>query len=168
MSDETSFQRLQHTVRRVDRWLYRDKPWWIWPAILVFLGVGATASSLVFYPSPYGDEWTYVFGTQFGDTCGMIKAVGQPCPQCGMTRAWTHGVRGNLVQAFWYNPGGLTLLLWLQAGAFVGAVRLLRRDPHAARIHHNVLAGWAMFWMVFLYMGPWLARILLNINPLPG
>lgn len=43
--------------------------------------------------------------------CTMVVASGYPCPTCGMTTAFSHAVRGELVRAFHAQPAGLVLAL---------------------------------------------------------
>lgn len=142
----------------------RAPPWWAWPAVLVLLAVGSLGAALVLQPGP--DEFSYVFGNRFGAECAFQTVTGHPCPQCGMTRSFVWGARGHLIRAALYNPAGLALFLWLQAGGVVGALRLIRRDPGAAEPPFSLLFGWTMLWLVGLYGIPWLLR-LWGINPLP-
>jgi len=139
-------------------------PRWIWPAFLVVLGVGSIAVSLLFYPG--GDEWTYVLGQRFGGECAVTQATGLPCPSCGMTRSWVHLVRGDVLTSARYNLAGTTLLLWLAVGAFLGAVRLITGNYRKWEIPYKLVAGFALVWMIGLYMGVWGLR-LLGVNPLP-
>lgn len=145
--------------------LDRPWPWWLWPTLLVSMGVIAWAASLLLHPGPH--EFVYFpDGTQFGDTCGLIVATGYPCPQCGMTRSWVHAARFDLVTAFFYSPGGLALFFWVQVGAFIGLVRLVSRNPRALEPPYLLTAIWAGFWLICLYVVPWALR-LGGINPLP-
>ncbi len=43
--------------------------------------------------------------------CSMITLVGYPCPTCGMTTAFAHSLRGELLSAFHAQPAGLALAL---------------------------------------------------------
>jgi len=158
------------TLKRLDRQINRvidavTGPWWGWPATLVAIGALAFGVSLLFAPGP--DEFTYVFGHRFGETCGFLTATGLPCPQCGMTRSWVHAARLDVVRSFFYNPAGATLFWWLIAGGAVGAVRLITRNPEALRVPHKLLAGWAIAWLVVIYALGWVSRAYLGINPLP-
>lgn len=140
-------------------------PWWLWPTFLVVLAVSSVGASLFF--RPLGTEWVaWPWGGQLGDTCGMIVLTGLPCPQCGMTRSWVHGIRGDLTAAFWFSPAGLALLGWIVAGGVVGAVRLATRDPDRWSPNNLVLFGWILFWLIPLYTLPYVAR-LAGYNPLP-
>ncbi len=148
-----------------DRLARIQPPWWLWNAFLVLLGVGAFAAALLLHPGP--DEFCYLpTGDRFGETCAFITVTGHPCPQCGMTRSWVYGARGMFMTAFWYNPAGLALFMWLQVGALLGVVRLVVRDPKRLVAPWAFNVGWAMFWLVVLYAVPWIAR-LFGVNPLP-
>ena len=65
---------------------------------------------------------------QFGlPPCTFRVVFGRPCPTCGMTTAWAHLVRGQLVGALRANVGGTLLGLlavaavpWLLASAARG------------------------------------------------
>ncbi|MCB9673528.1 MAG: DUF2752 domain-containing protein [Alphaproteobacteria bacterium] len=143
----------------------RTAAWWVWPVILVGLAVLSDGLSLFF--QPMGAEWVaFPNGERFGDTCAMIVTTGQPCPQCGMTRAWVHGVRLDLVSAFLYSPAGLALLAWINAGGIVGIARLVTRNPRRLEPPAFLLLGWVMVWLFPLYIGTWLLRMF-GVNPLP-
>lgn len=140
-------------------------PWWAWPAALVSLAVLADIASLTL--QPMGAEWVaWPTGGRFGDTCAMITATGLPCPQCGMTRSWVHGIRGDWVAAWGYNPAGLTLWMWLNAGGIVGLLRLARRAPGRFGPPVWLLFGWTVFWLIPLYTVGYGLRIA-GWNPLP-
>ena len=53
--------------------------------------------------------------------CSMMLMAGYPCPTCGMTTAFSHTVRGELLSAFSAHPGGLGFAL---ATVATGAVAL--------------------------------------------
>ncbi len=132
---------------------------------LVVLGIAALVASLLLHPE--GDRWVYLpNGAKFGDTCAFVAVTGFPCPQCGMTRSFVHAARLHLVQAFTYSPGGLGLFLWIEVGAIIGAIRLIKDDPFAATLPWRLTVGWVLFWMIGLYTVPWFLR-LYGINPLP-
>ena len=141
-------------------------PWWGWPALLVGMGVFAVTMSLLLHPGPHGEFVHFPDGTKFGDTCAFLLVAGVPCPQCGMTRSWVHAVRLDLWTGFWYSPAGFALFWWVIVGSFIGAVRLIKRDPKALRVPWGFNVGWSVFWLVGLYLGPWILR-LFGVNPLP-
>jgi hypothetical protein len=141
-------------------------PWWVYNGGLVLLALVSLGLSLLLSPGE-DPRWVYLpDGTRFGDTCAFLAATGVPCPQCGMTRSWVHAVRGNVVEAFLYSPGGLGLFLWTQVGGVFGAIRLARRNPDALELPWQVIVGWTVFWMVGLYLVPYGLR-LAGIDPLP-
>ncbi len=43
------------------------------------------------------------------EPCGMLQMTGVPCPTCGMTTAFAHGIRGQWVAGFRAQPFGLVL-----------------------------------------------------------
>ncbi|MCH7813425.1 MAG: DUF2752 domain-containing protein [Planctomycetes bacterium] len=43
--------------------------------------------------------------------CGLVRAVGYPCPTCGMTTAFALTVRGHWLAAFRAQPAGLLVCL---------------------------------------------------------
>jgi len=146
------------------RLLTAPPPAWGWPLALTVMAVVAGAASLIFYPG--GDEWTYLFGHRFGAGCSFLKATGQPCPSCGMTRSWVHLARGDVLQAFTYNAAGALLLLWILFAGVLGAARLITRNAKKWLMPYRVVAGFAFFWMFVPYIGLWVARML-GFNPLP-
>lgn len=151
-------------LERLKQLATEPPPWWAWPALLLVMGVGAVAASLVFYPG--GDEWTYIMGQRFGAGCTIQELTGMPCPSCGMTRSWVHLSRFEILTSLRYNAAGSVLLLWLAFGGILGAVRLARRDERAIRLPYNIVAGFGLFWMLGLYIGLWLLRVF-GVNPLP-
>jgi hypothetical protein len=44
-------------------------------------------------------------------SCPLRAATGIPCPMCGMTRAVTAAVHGDLAASLRYNPGGIAVVL---------------------------------------------------------
>jgi len=138
----------------------------MYPAALLAMAVVTLVAAWVLSPGP--DEFCYLpGGIQFGGECGMVQVMGVPCPQCGMTRSFVHAARLNLVSAFWYNPAGLALFLWIQVAGFIGLVRLVTRTPRRLEPPIQVFAGWAFFWLIALYALPYALRVFFDVNPLP-
>jgi hypothetical protein len=155
-------------VDRLDRFLIRITPkwpWWAWPSALLVTGLLTVAVSWIFGPGE--SERVLLLGQPWGDTCAFLQITGQPCPQCGMTRSWIWTARGHFARAFLYSPGGTSMFLWLVVAGAIGGVRLLSRNVSRLSPHPWLLGGWTLFWIVFLYLGPWLARVTLGVNPLP-
>jgi hypothetical protein len=87
-------------------------------------------AALVVQPSGRG------YGThrQLGlPPCTFVALFGLRCPSCGMTTAWSHLVRGQLVQAAAANTGGALLGL---AAMLVAPWALL------SALRGRVLGGW--------------------------
>jgi hypothetical protein len=64
--------------------------------------------------------------------CGFLEWTGIPCPGCGLTTAFAHLARGEVVAAFQANPGALplfTLTLFAVPFAAAGAATGLRFEP---------------------------------------
>ncbi len=79
--------------------------------------------------------------------CPLRRATGVPCPFCGMTRAVTAAVHGDMGASLFFNPGGLLIIAL--------AILLLV----AWRWRRAVLPVWAVFtlfallwaWQLFKY-----------------
>lgn len=141
-------------------------PWWTYDAGLVLFAALAwvSARALQIGADP---RWVYLpSGEKFGDTCLWLTLTGTPCPQCGMTRAFVYAAHGDWLTAFLMNPAGFALFGWILVGGAIGAYRLLRRSPRVAHLPQEVLVGWVLFWLVGLYLVPYLLR-LFGINALP-
>ena len=90
--------------------------------------------------------------TQLGlPPCGFLTLTGFPCPGCGLTTAFAHGVRGSLVQSAIANPLGLAMFLLTCLAVpvgFLGAVRGWSFERIADRVSLHqwalVLAGAAV------------------------
>lgn len=88
--------------------------------------------------------------------CPFALCTGMACPGCGLTRAASHLVRGNLGGAFAYHP--LVLLIALEAGV-AWTWYMLRRSgrvrPMSSRMLNTVLiataitlvAVWVLRWV---------------------
>lgn len=65
--------------------------------------------------------------------CPLRETTGIPCPFCGMTRAVTAAVRGDLAASLRYNPGGIVLVL-LALAVLVAPLLLHDRIPRLATL----------------------------------
>lgn len=84
--------------------LFRRLCWF--GAVLAALALLAAASRLTPDPRGHGTH------TQLGlPPCGFLWLTELPCPACGMTTAFAHGVRGSFAQAAVANPVGFVLFL---------------------------------------------------------
>lgn len=94
-------------------------------------------------------------------TCTMIALFGYPCPTCGMTTAFAHAVRGQLIAAFQAQPAGLlTAIATLLAAAVslgvlvtgkVWLVNWYRVSP--ARVTLAIIAVVLASWIYKLVVG---------------
>ena len=57
--------------------------------------------------------------------CGFLVSTGYPCPTCGMTRAFGHVVRGQLVEGFVAQPMGALVCLGVMLAVPAGLVVLV-------------------------------------------
>lgn len=63
--------------------------------------------------------------------CGFVLTTGLPCPTCGMTTAFSHTVRGQLIRAFFAQPAGMLLALGTIVTFFTSLwVLFTGRMPH--------------------------------------
>lgn len=134
-------------------------PGWTWPACMVVLATGALALSWLL--QPVDTDGVSFLGRPLDRPCPYLAESGDPCPNCGFTRSLMWAGRGRLWRAVGYHPGGAALLTWMVLGGVIGMRRLLGRDPKAWRVPWQVLVGGALIWMLGLYVGTWLVRLLL-------
>ncbi len=84
--------------------------------------------------------------------CAFHSLTGLPCPTCGMTTAFAHGIRGQFREAFLAQPFGLVLFILtvataLDCGVFLCTGRTLRQLPLPwKRIALVLLAMWILAW----------------------
>jgi len=95
--------------------------------------------------------------------CGFVVMTGLPCPTCGMTTAFAHTIRGQLVQALHAQAAGLLLAL---ATLGVGGVALMAlitgRRPALNWYRINpVHVVWAT---CGLFVAAWAVKILLFLR----
>lgn len=114
-----------------------------------FLGILVLSAWLKPDPSGHG---THV---QLGlPPCAMLQTTGYPCPSCGMTTAFAHAARGDLLNAARAQPMGALLALGCSIGfwiALYGAVLGVRLGPVAQRLFAPrmiilLAATWAASW----------------------
>jgi len=128
---------------------------------MAVLGLGLLLPLVVaglLVPSPLGLGTHQELGLP---PCTMVMLCGCRCPTCGMTTAWAHMVRGQVVAAVEANSGGAVLALldmlavpWLLASAALG--RWLAWTPDAD-------AGlWIMLAVMGLTLVDWSIRLLVR------
>ncbi len=137
----------------------RRIPAWVWPACRVLLAAGTLAFSWSLRPE--GDDGVSLLGRPLDQPCPYLERTGDPCPNCGATRAILWTGRGRLLRALSYHPAGTAVMMWALLGGVIGARRLLTRRHDAWKVPWQVLVGWALLCMLVLYVGVWVARLLL-------
>ena len=94
--------------------------------------------------------------------CSLLVVVGYPCPTCGMTTAFTHAVRGQLVSAFHAQPAGLALAIGTVAAASLALSTLLTGRVWAVN-WYRVSPTWVVFGVVLLVIGGWVYKLVIGI-----
>jgi hypothetical protein len=88
--------------------------------------------------------------------CGFLELTGIPCPGCGLTTAFAHLARADVVAAFEANPGALPLFavtLFAVPFAAAGAVTARRFEPvvvnrTTSRVAILVVAALVLGWVL--------------------
>ncbi|MBK9128389.1 MAG: DUF2752 domain-containing protein [Phycisphaerales bacterium] len=91
-------------LRRVERRQANESRLVAGLALLACAAVLVTAVLLPPDPRSYGTHERV-----FGGPCGFLVVTGLPCPTCGMTTAFAHVVRGQLLSALRAQPAGFVL-----------------------------------------------------------
>lgn len=91
------------------------------------------------------DARGYGTHTQLGlPPCGFLLLTGSPCPGCGLTTAFAHGVRGEWVLAATANPIGLVLFIIVCLCIPLGVTAALRGWSIDAVIQRFSLNRWGL------------------------
>ena len=125
---------------------------------LVPLSVLVTAAMLTPDPAGHGTH------TQLGlPPCGFLVFTGYPCPGCGLTTAFAHMIRFQVIGAWHANPFGIALFLGTAAFVPFAAAGLLRGWSVVAaldRIHAEKFA----ILFALLSVVSWLTRVALQLH----
>ena len=135
----------------------RHIPPWVWPSTLVALALGTVALSWCLQPVGGGVSF---LGQPLDQACPYLLETGDPCPNCGFTRAVMWTGRGQPWRGAPLHPAGTALVMWIVFGGVIGGRRLLWRRYDAWRVPWPILVGWALLCMVGLYAGTWVVRLL--------
>ena len=112
------------------------------------LWLGIAAGSLAVLAVAAGiepDLRGYGSHTQLGlPPCGFLLLTGAPCPGCGLTTAFAHGIRGQWAMAASANPLGLALFLIACACIPLGVTAALRSWSLGDVIDRFRLDRWAL------------------------
>ncbi len=91
------------------------------------------------------DARGYGTHTQLGlPPCGFMLLTGSPCPGCGLTTAFAHGIRGHWSLAASANPLGLALFLVVCFCIPLGITAALRGWSLDAVIERFGLNRWGL------------------------
>ena len=83
--------------------------------------------------------------TQLGlPPCGFLLLTGSPCPGCGLTTAFAHGIRGHWALAANANPLGLALFLVVCLSIPLGVTAALRGWSLDSAIQRFSLNRWGL------------------------
>jgi hypothetical protein len=94
----------------------------VW-AVLFALPTAVLITAAVLVPDPRGHS-TH---TQLGlPPCGFLVFTGYPCPGCGLTTAFAHMVRLQVLGAWHANPFGIVLFLCTAAFVPLAALGFVR------------------------------------------
>jgi hypothetical protein len=113
---------------------------------LIWLGIVAgsiavLAVALAIEPDVSG----YGTHTQLGlPPCGFLLLTGSPCPGCGLTTAFAHGIRGQWSMAASANPLGLALFFVVFACIPLGLAAALRSWSIGEVVDRFGLNRWAL------------------------
>jgi hypothetical protein len=92
---------------------------------------------------------------QFGlPPCTMVMMVGYPCPTCGMSTAFAHAVRGELVSAFRAQPAGLVLAIAVAVAAALSLGVIVTGEVWAVN-WYRVSPSHVVLGVVLLILGGW-------------
>lgn len=125
----------------------------LWLAVLaVTVLIIAVARILEPEPSGYGTH------TQLGlPPCGFLSLTGLRCPGCGLTTAFAHMVRFDVVEALLANPFGVVLFSCLLLMIPTSMLALRHRWSFASVMQHVVVQRMAAV-LVCTAVASWVAR----------
>lgn len=131
----------------------------VWSVLFAIpTAVMVTAATLT--PNPVG-HGTH---TQLGlPPCGFLVFTGYPCPGCGLTTAFAHMIRLQVIGAWTANPFGIALFLATFAFIPLAALGFVRGWPVVAtldRIHAEKVA----VVLSILSLLAWVTRVAMQMH----
>lgn len=87
--------------------------------------------------------------------CIFHELTGLDCPGCGMTRAASACLHGEIGRAFRYNPVGMILLPLASVGVGLETAGWVRHRPPPFRLNAGRRGAWALVILVFAF---WISR----------
>ncbi len=130
-------------------------------ALLVFLSAAAILAVAVYLPPDargFGTHQQLGFGP-----CGMLLTTGYPCPTCGMTTAFSHTVRGQVVAALRAQASGFAFAV-LTIAMLLGSLWTLvsGRVPLAA-LGYRLTPYRVAIALIVLFFGGWGVKIVVGL-----
>jgi len=117
----------------------RSQRWLWWTILGACTSVLTIAAMITPDPSGHGTH------TQLGlPPCGFLLLTGAPCPGCGLTTAFAHGIRGEWLLAASANPLGLVLFVIVCLCIPLTAYAALRDWSLDAAIERFALNRWGL------------------------
>ncbi|MCP4713230.1 MAG: DUF2752 domain-containing protein [Planctomycetes bacterium] len=107
--------------------------------------------------------------TQLGmPVCGFLERTGYPCVTCGMTTAFSHVVRGQILQAFVVQPAGALLAISCMFTLALGSLATLTGKGQNQLNHllNKLCLHWAgvLMIVVAVVLGSWLFKCILTYS----
>ena len=94
--------------------------------------------------------------------CSMVVLLGYPCPTCGMTTAFSHAVRGELLAAFSAQPAGLAFALATVMAASVSLGVLLTGRVWVVN-WYRVTPLRVTLTIVLIVLGGWVYKLVVGL-----
>ncbi len=140
------------TPDSASRVLFLQRLLW-WSIVVGCLLVLAAAATIEPDVRGYGTH------TQLGlPPCGFLLLTGSPCPGCGLTTAFAHGIRGHWALAANANPLGLALFLVVCLSIPLGVTAALRGWSLDSAIQRFSLNRWGLA-LAGCAVALWVARL---------
>jgi hypothetical protein len=94
--------------------------------------------------------------------CGFVTITGLPCPTCGMTTAFSHAVRGELLQALRVQLAGLVAAIGTVL-AFVCAVGAVVTGKRPSLNWYRLQPMYFVWAGMLLMVGAWAFKIFVGL-----
>jgi len=94
--------------------------------------------------------------------CSFVVLFGRPCPTCGMTTAFAHAVRGELIAALRVQPAGLAAALATMVTA-CAALSVMVTGKVWMVNWYRVSPGWIVAGCVLLILGAWAYKLVCGL-----
>lgn len=107
-------------------------------------------------PSPAGHGTHEALGLP---RCGWVISMNKPCPTCGMTTAFAHAVRWQLIPAAQSQPMGLVLAVLTSAGFWV-SLHVAATGSRLHRIGATMVRPRGLWSLAALFGAAWAYRLL--------